>query len=144
MNKIDIVLDGITITAQLRTELAPQTCQRLWALLPVEGLAVQGIWSGHAFHLAAPLDLGVDQVEDTGRSWKTTLYPGEIVYCPATKELTFGYGPAAQYRLGAAGPVPVTLVATAEPGQGGFEVFLEKARALQGKGAKPILLQRQG
>jgi Protein of unknown function (DUF3830) len=45
---LDLVIGGEPFVARLRWDLAPQSCQRLLALLPYSGEVVHARWSGEA------------------------------------------------------------------------------------------------
>ena len=50
MTRLELELDGVTVTARLLNEDAPRTCGALWDALPFEALVVHSRWAGARLH----------------------------------------------------------------------------------------------
>jgi hypothetical protein len=79
------VEEGVTASARLLREQAPETCRAVWDALPVAGLARHGIYSGSEVYLVLP------EVLTPPREHATTLVgPGDVGFL--TVEKGSGYG----------------------------------------------------
>lgn len=132
MRKIEIELAGVKATAVLDEEGAPVTCGAFWEALPLQGEAIQAIWSGEAIVLTG-VALGVYQVENHS----TFMPPGTMVYTPLHEEVVISYGEA-QFRY-AVGPAFVTGLGRMESN---LEEFCCVASRLLRQGAKPVVIRK--
>jgi hypothetical protein len=88
---IEIEVAGIRFRARLETELAPKTCARFRAMLPLKTRIIQARWSGEACWIPfGDLDLGLGYENHTSHPapGQLLLYPGGV----SETEILFPYG----------------------------------------------------
>lgn len=77
--------DGVSVTADLLEDDAPNTCDALWAMLPLRLKAIHDIWSGH--QVLAHLDN------------KVVLDPENVLtYLPMAGDIFYYHRPAHYFR----------------------------------------------
>lgn len=89
---IEITIGDIRFVARLETELAPKSCARFRALLPLKTKIIQARWSGEACWIPfgeLDLDLGYENHTSYPAPGQLLLYPGGI----SETEILFPYGP---------------------------------------------------
>ena len=90
---VEISVAGMRFVARLETKLAPQTCARFIAMLPLETRLIQARWSGEAAWIPmGDLDVGLGYENHTSHPapGHLLLYPGGI----SETEILFPYGSA--------------------------------------------------
>ncbi len=88
---IVIEVGGLRFGARLETELAPKTCARFRAMLPLKTRIIQARWSGEACWIPfGDLDLGLGYENHTSHPapGQLLLYPGGV----SETEILFPYG----------------------------------------------------
>jgi hypothetical protein len=88
---IEIAVADLRFLAQLETELAPKTCARFRALLPLKTKIIQARWSGEAGWIPfgnLDLDLGYENHTSYPAPGHLLLYPGGL----SETEILFPYG----------------------------------------------------
>lgn len=93
------------------TTSPPRTCQAFWELLPYEGQVIHCAWFGHAAFFLDRVELSGMGYELENRSAK--LAPGDWVWDPYIKEITFAYGRYAQVNF----PTTIWLDGRPHPNQ---------------------------
>ena len=138
MTRLELELDGVTVTARLLDEDAPRTCRALWDALPFEALVVHSRWAGARLHTRTHPKIDVGPISypfiENPSAYQA---PGDVVVWPLNNELMISYGPGKfewmdQHYL-------VTHVATIE---GNFSEFAGKIERLQWEGAKKLVIRR--
>lgn len=132
MKTLKIVLEGLTLTAELMEEKAPKVCQAIWGALPLEGQVTNTTWSGEMLRLWVEIPEPAEQENAT-----VLQQPGDILFVPEWNGLCFVYGPA-QMR-GPKGPHPVPAVGRL---RGDLAGFVKTARRVEWDGAKQMRLTR--
>jgi hypothetical protein len=135
--------EGIEARAPLLTDLAPRTCEAVWAALPARGQARHGIYSGSEVYLILPELMRIPPENAT-----TRVVPGDVAfgwfaagsfygaredYC----EVCWFYDRDATPST-PEGPVPVSLFARLEQAEALFEVCTR----MRLEGAKEVELRR--
>ena len=90
---VEISVAGMLFAARLETKLAPQTCARFMAMLPLKTRLIQARWSGEAAWIPmGDLDVGLGYENHTSHPapGHLLLYPGGI----SETEILFPYGSA--------------------------------------------------
>lgn len=140
MRRITIGLEGVSTTARLLEEAAPNTAQRLWDRLPFEDRFTHSIWSGLMVHSNdhPKLDLDVSRypVIENPVGW---IAQGDLVVFPQNGALSLAYGPTTFKWLGS--EWIVTKVAELE---GDITAFAEAAYKMMFEGARTITITRDG
>ena len=140
MRKIDIELEGVTATAQLLDDQAPNTCQRLWDKLPFEDRFTHSKWSGLLVHSNKHPDLDLDVSRYPLIENPTDfLAPGDVIVWPQNGEIGIAYG-SAEFRW-QTGAWVVTKVAAIE---GDLAEFAKKADLMLWEGAKKLTIRPKG
>ena len=89
--RLEITIGGIPFIAELLENRAPETCRRILAALPIEGMVLQARWSGEAAWL--PMDeFGIDPPLENATSYPSR---GDLLYYPggvSEKEMLIPYG----------------------------------------------------
>ncbi|HEV2414946.1 MAG TPA: DUF3830 family protein [Candidatus Dormibacteraeota bacterium] len=88
---IDIRVSGLRFTARLETHLAPKSCAKFQAMLPLQTQIIQARWSGEAAWIPfgeMDLDLGYENHTSHPAPGQLLLYPGGI----SETEILFPYG----------------------------------------------------
>ncbi len=92
MRYIEIQLDNVKVKARLLDDRAPELCQALWDVLPIEDTVAHAQWSGKMFHTGANNWLSY-QPGAKGLENETGFQsPGDVVYYPPARELAVAYG----------------------------------------------------
>ena len=90
---VEISVAGMRFVARMETQLAPQTCGRFVAMLPLKTRLIQARWSGEAAWIPfGDLDVGLGYENHTSHPapGHLLLYPGGI----SETEILFPYGSA--------------------------------------------------
>ncbi len=91
MTRVSITVGGLRFEARLETELAPKTCAKFTAMLPLKKRIIQARWSGEAAWIPfgdLELDLGYENHTSYPAPGQLLLYPGGI----SETEILFPYG----------------------------------------------------
>jgi hypothetical protein len=91
VSRIRIAAGGLKFEARLEAELAPKTCAKFSALLPLKSRIIQARWSGEAAWIPfgnLELDLGYENHTSYPAPGQLLLYPGGI----SETEILFPYG----------------------------------------------------
>jgi hypothetical protein len=91
VTRIRIAVGGMRFEARLETELAPKTCAKFAAMLPLKTRIIQARWSGEAAWIPlGDLDTGLGYENHTSypAPGHLLLYPGGI----SETEILFPYG----------------------------------------------------
>lgn len=135
--------EAVEARARLLDDLAPRTCEAVWAALPVRGRARHAIYSGSEVYLILPQLLQVKRENAT-----TRVVPGDVGF--AWIEAGSFYGAHEDYSeicwfydrdatpSTPEGPIPVSLFARLEQPQALFEV----CRRMRLEGAKEMEVHR--
>jgi hypothetical protein len=79
--------------AALYEDVAPNTCEGFWEALPFAGDVIHCVFFGHAAYWLDRIDFpGVRELENRTQRF----FPGEFIWEPWLKEVTFAYGRWAQ------------------------------------------------
>lgn len=144
--RFTFVEQGVTATADLLEEQAPQTCAAIWELLPVEGRLVHGMYSGpelfvvldggpspppeNQVHLPLPGDVGYFHHE-----------AGLYAQSPqAVSELVFVYGRGVAIKGPEGVDSRVSLFARLRLDES--PVFLEACRRVRREGPPTLRVER--
>ncbi len=76
---------GITVTANLRDDMAPGVCDVVWNALPIESIHEHGMISGKVIYCATP-------IRSTLREWMVDRGPGDIYYFNVGQMLIMVHG----------------------------------------------------
>jgi hypothetical protein len=135
--------EGVDAPARMLSEVAPQTCQAIWAALPISGLARHGIYSGSEVYLVLPELIKVPKEHGT-----TIVGPGDVGF--AWFERGSWYRQEEDfsevcwfYDLDATpsspeGPVPVNIFAHLHDA----DAFFAACRRMRVEGAKTLEIRR--
>jgi len=86
-------IDDMTWKAALYEDVAPQTCEAFWEMLPYTGSVIHCVFFGHAAYWLDRIDFPtVRELENRTQRF----FPGEFIWEPWLKEVTFAYGRWAQ------------------------------------------------
>ena len=132
---IELQADGVTATARLLEDKAPNTIRRLWEALPIEQTLRHVRWGGNAAYILVP------ELKDPSFGVENQVsfyFPRTIGYKPEHGEFAFSYGQAQARSL--AGNGWATHVATLE---GDTEAFLKLLERTQREGAKKLVIRRK-
>src|ERR1700687_1452765 len=91
VSRIRIAVGALKFEARLESELAPKTCAKFAAMLPLKNRIIQARWSGEAAWIpfgALELDLGFENHTSYPAPGQLLLYPGGI----SETEILFPYG----------------------------------------------------
>jgi hypothetical protein len=91
VSRIRIAVGALKFGARLETELAPKSCARFTAMLPLKTRIMQARWSGEAAWIPfgdLALDLGYENHTSYPAPGHLLLYPGGI----SETEILFPYG----------------------------------------------------
>jgi hypothetical protein len=91
VTRIGIAVGALKFEARLETELAPKTCARFVAMLPLKNRIIQARWSGEAAWIPfgeLDIDLGYENHTSYPAPGQLLLYPGGI----SETEILFPYG----------------------------------------------------
>jgi hypothetical protein len=133
-----VTVEGQTWTLALLDHIAPRTCQAFWELLPFEGPIIHCAWFGHAAFFLDRIEmpsLGYDLENRSAR-----LAPGDWIWDPYIKEITFAYGRYAEVHF----PTTIWLDDRPHPNQAcifariddGLDSFAALCKSLRFEGTK--------
>ena len=139
-----VEVQGSTWSLALLDHIAPRTCQAFWELLPYEGQVIHCAWFGHAAFFLDRVELPGMGYELENRSAK--LAPGDWVWDPYIKEITFAYGRYAQVNF----PTTIWLDGRPHPNQvcifarmvENLDSFAAMCKSLRFDGTKPMRVTR--
>ena len=142
MRKIELELEGVTVTARLLDKKAPKTCQALWDALPIiDDRTIHTAWSGSAWRTERNYQLlpEGEPVENVAER----LQPGDVIYyanfrIPLLK-VGVAYGPA-QWLAPFRQPIDVALIAKINEN---LEQFREVCRRILFEGPKVVSIRRK-
>jgi hypothetical protein len=89
-----VEVDGLSWTLHLLEHVAPVTTRAFRNALPLDGHVIHCAWFGHAAYFLDRIDLPEVGYELENRNSK--LAPGDWIWDPYIKEITFAYGRHAQ------------------------------------------------
>jgi len=89
MRKLLFALSGTTAVAEMHDDVVPKTCDAVWTMLPVEGLAIHANWSSREImlHLHGEKIL---RLPPEGPVRRGTTAPGDIVYFWRSPQMSRG------------------------------------------------------
>lgn len=135
VRRIELEVEGVSVTARLFDEEAPESTQRLWEALPIHETLRHVRWSGNAAYVL------VSQLKDPSMPLENRV----SFYCPATialkpqhGELALSYGQA-QAREGTGIGWATQLAAL----EGDVAPFLQILQRTQHEGAKRLIIRRK-
>jgi hypothetical protein len=79
MRKLLFEIGGTTAIAEMHDDIVPKTCDAVWNMLPVEGMAIHANWASREIML----HLGGEKIlrlAHEGPARRGTTAPGDIVY----------------------------------------------------------------
>src|SRR6266516_535592 len=88
---IELQADGVTVTARLLEDKAPNTIRRFWEALPIEQTLRHVRWGGNAAYILVP------ELKDPSFGVENQVsfyFPRTIGYKPEHGEFAFSYGQA--------------------------------------------------
>jgi hypothetical protein len=132
MRFIDIDLDGLSVRAKLRDDVAPVTCAAIWDALPFAGTAAHALISGQGFRVLERIPVGELPLE----GGTALRHPGQLSYYPPNEEIGFCVG---ESRFAAHRSTAITPFAEIE---GDFEDWAQRGDDLQRTGTRPIRIAR--
>ncbi len=133
---VTINVNGLVFVAELQWAIAPNTCQRFVAALPLAATALQARWSGEAGWV--PLGNETFGVNATENETSSPL-PGQLLFYPKGISETEILVPFGVSRFGSKfGPLYGTPFLTIVDGQSNYA---ELARRLEWDGAQAIRFQ---
>ncbi len=135
--------EGVTASARLLREQAPETCRAVFDALPVTGTARHGIYSGSEVYLVLP------EILTPPREHATTIVgPGDVAFLTVEKGSGYGIEEAYSevcwfYDLDATpsmpeGPIAVSVFARLHDA----DAFLAMCRRMRLEGAKKLEIAR--
>ena len=138
MRKIELELEGVTVTARLLDKKAPKTCQAIWDILPFEDQVTHGRWSGGRLHTNDHPKLNIDASRYPMIENPCAFQaPGDVIVMPLINEITVSYAPGSFRWMGQ--QWIVTKVGVIE---GDMSQFARKIERLQWEGAKKLVIRR--
>jgi hypothetical protein len=89
MRKLVFELNGTTAVAEMHDDIVPVTCDAVWHMLPVEGMAIHANWSSREImlHLHGEKIL---RLPPEGTARRGTTAPGDIVYFWRSPQMSRG------------------------------------------------------
>lgn len=138
MRTLELEIEGVKVVARLLDKDAPETCQALWDVLPLEDQVIHSHWAGGRLHTTHHPDLNLD-LSSYPRVENASSYqgPGDVIVEPTSGEINVVYAPG-QYKWTAI-TMPVTRIAVIE---GDMTPFAQKIERLQWEGAKWLTIRR--
>ena len=141
-----VEVEGHAWTLALLEHIAPKTCRAFTEMLPYEGHIIHCAWFGHAAFFLDRVDLPDIGYELENRS--SRLAPGDWVWDPYIKEITFAYGRYAQVNF----PTTIWLDGRPHPNQvcifarivAGLDSFAAMCKSLRFEGTKLMRVTRGG
>lgn len=93
MRRLLFELGGIRAVAEMHDDIVPKTCDAVWNVLPLEGLAIHANWSSREImlHLHGEKIL---RLPAEGPARRGTTVPGDIVYFWRSPQMSRGTQPA--------------------------------------------------
>jgi hypothetical protein len=145
--RFTLEMEGERFGGALLSNAAPRTAQAFWDALPYAGTMIHCAWFGHAAFYLDRIDLEGVGMELENRS--TKLAPGDVVWDPWIKEITFAYGRHAQVNFpttiyaadGTPHPNQVCIFARITDNLDGFAVMCKRLRY---EGTKRMTATRVG
>ena len=145
--RFELELAGERFGGVLLENAAPRTAQAFWEMLPYSGTMIHCAWFGHAAFYLDRIDLSGMGLELENRS--TRLAPGDVIWDPYIKEITFAYGRHAMVNF------PTTIHGsdgTPHPNQAcifarvveNLESFAVACKRLRYEGTMPMIARRVG
>ena len=135
--------EGVTASARLLPELAPETCRAVLDTLPAAGVARHGIYSGSEVYLVLPVLLAPPREHAT-----TIVGPGDVGFLTVEKGSGYGIDEAYSeicwfYDLDAMpsmpeGPIAVNVFARLHDA----DAFFAVCRRMRLEGAKTVEIAR--
>ena len=95
IKKVEIVFErGGTFEATLLENEAPETCKKIWEILPNEGIARHTIWSGRMlwWHLDETIQFWDPMAPTPKENASYVMQPGDIAYNVRRHEINIAYG----------------------------------------------------
>ena len=89
MRKLLFELGGTRAVAEMHDEVVPKTCDAVWNILPVEGMAIHANWAGREVMLHLHGDKTL-RLPHEGPSRRGTTAPGDIVYFWRSPQMSRG------------------------------------------------------
>lgn len=147
--RLTFVESGANVAADLLEEDAPETCRRIWDLLPVEAKAIHGMYSGaEVFTIVENAPASVDE------NLVQLPLPGELLYFfdpgrgavgarKAVGEICFVYGRGVVLRAHEGVPTHATLFARV-PGdwKSDWTAFAAECRRCRWEGPRTLRIER--
>lgn len=89
MRKLLFELNGTRAVAEMHDDIVPMTCDAVWNMLPVEGMAIHANWSSREImlHLHGEKIL---RLAPEGPARRGTTAPGDIVYFWRSPQMSRG------------------------------------------------------
>lgn len=131
---VEIKFEGLTLTAELWPDKAPELVKAIWKALPLEGKVTNTYWSGQM----ARLWTDIPGTEGMSENVTFLPHPGDILFVPGWNGLRFVYGQA-QMR-GPGGPHAVPKVGKVH---GDISAFAAKAQQIQFDGGRKFVIRRK-
>lgn len=138
MRWIELVLEGVTVAAEVLEREAPRTVARLWPLLPIEDRTIHVRWSGAAWRTEQNYPFNIGEVE-TPISW---LEPGDIIYYDDPRYSLYKIGVCygrAQWRDDK-GELYVTKVGRIVEN---LEPFIQRCERILFEGPKKVIIRKR-
>jgi hypothetical protein len=95
--RFEVEIEGETFGGVLLEKAAPKTCQAFWNILPYRGHVIHCAFFGHAAFYLDRIEMPSLGLELENRS--TRLAPGDLIWDPYIKEITWAYGRHAEMRF---------------------------------------------
>jgi hypothetical protein len=89
MRKMRFELGGTSAVAEMLDNVVPNTCDAVWDILPVEGMAIHANWAGRELMLHLEGDK-VLRLPPEGPERRGTTAPGDIVYFWRSPQMSRG------------------------------------------------------
>jgi hypothetical protein len=137
---VELEVGGERFDLALLSEIAPLACEGFKRHLPYERQIVHCVFFGHAAYWLDRIDLGPTVLENR----TTRFLPGEFIWEPWIKEITFAYGRWAEVRMptptiweqGVLHPQQAQVFAKIVPGQ--VTRFAHTIRRTRYEGSMPM------
>jgi hypothetical protein len=133
---MEIKLEGVKVAATLLEEEAPETCEALWNVLPLEAEAKHCAYSGMCIYFKSH-KLPIVKPENSS----CFVSRGDVVLYPRDPEFLIVYGRRCFLRGPVTDTSPTNVFAVVRD-LDAVEKFAEKAADLLNVGAKKIFLRR--
>ena len=144
--RFEIEIEGEVCVGALLETAAPKTCDAYWDMMPIDAHIIHCAFFGHA---AFYLDR-IDMVPALGyelENRQTRMAPGDFIWDPWLKEVTFAYGRHAGMRF----PTTLWYGDTPHPNQGcifariveNLDGFARLCKSLRYEGTKRMVTRRR-